>query len=584
MKKIIFALIFCLAFPFSLQAQTLQASVNRNPIPEGEAFILTLRLENPQNAETPDLKPLEQDFNVYSVSNSSRVNIINGVRSDIRQWDIGLIAKRTGELSVPSLQAGNISSNPLVIKVMRADNLTADTQTQNTPNSANAPRYALKTEVSDKNPYVQQQINYTVTLIDAGGLQGDAPYFVGDGGNDWIVKTIGSPVVESKTINGKTVREIKFRYALFPQKSGKLQLPIVGFRGFYLTQDRIAYDPFADLFGNSVAASGLGFADMFATRNPVNLTSKPEEINVRPIAPDNNGHWWLPAQSVELFSEWKNNQVEFKVGEAVTRTIYLKAVGVAENQLPEIKFPKVNGIKQYPEKQQSESRLDNGRLVSVKKAVNVYIPNQTGQLTLPAIQVPWFNVVSNRMETALLPEVTVNVKASASMAPTSATTLTTEDITPKVSEAEKMVDAISDVYVYLFVGVAFILGILFSFLLLKFRSQEKDETEKKSIRNYQSYIALKAHEADFKSLRDAIIEWGNRVFVEQKINNLKDVVACVDNSDFAAEINKLMKILYSSQSTPTDWNAETFVKTFNSVYKKNKKISADDKPLPDLYK
>jgi len=580
MKKLILTLVFCLAFPFSLQAQTLQASVNRNPIPEGEAFILTLRLENPQNAETPDLKPLEQDFNIYSVSNSSRINIINGVRSDIRQWDVGLIAKRTGELSIPSLKAGNTQSNPIVIKVMRADNI--DINTSKASASTTSPRYALKAEVSDKNPYVQQQIDYTITLIDAGGLQGDAPFFVDNGKNDWIVQTIGAPNVESKTINGKTVREIKFRYALFPQKSGKLQLPIANFRGFYLTQDRMAYDPFADLFGNSVAASGLGFADMFATRNPVNLTSKPEEINVRPIAPDNNGHWWLPAQSVELFSEWESNKAEFKVGEAISRTIYLKAVGVAENQLPEIKFPKVNGIKQYPEKQQSESRLDNGRLVSVKKAVNVYIPNQSGQLTLPAIQVPWFNVVSNRMETAQLPEITINVQATANIPMTVAPTK--ERIEPIVATTENKVEGASDVYVYIFIGVAFILGILFSFLLLKFRSQEKDKTDKKSIRNYQSYIALKAHEADFKSLRDAIIDWGNSVFAEKKINNLKDVADCVDNPDFTTEINNLMKILYSTKSTSADWNADAFVKAFNLVYKKNKKIRSDNKPLPDLYK
>lgn len=580
MKKLILTLVFCLAFPFSLQAQTLQASVNRNPIPEGEAFILTLRLENPQNAETPDLKPLEQDFNIYSVSNSSRINIINGVRSDIRQWDVGLIAKRTGELSIPSLKAGNTQSNPIVIKVMRADNI--DTNTPKASASTTSPRYALKAEVSDKNPYVQQQIDYTITLIDAGGLQGDAPFFVDNGKNDWIVQTIGAPNVESKTINGKTVREIKFRYALFPQKSGKLQLPIANFRGFYLTQDRMAYDPFADLFGNSVAASGLGFADMFATRNPVNLTSKPEEINVRPIAPDNNGHWWLPAQSVELFSEWESNKAEFKVGEAISRTIYLKAVGVAENQLPEIKFPKVNGIKQYPEKQQSESRLDNGRLVSVKKAVNVYIPNQSGQLTLPAIQVPWFNVVSNRMETAQLPEITINVQATANIPMNVAPTK--ERIEPIVATTENKVEGASDVYVYIFIGVAFILGILFSFLLLKFRSQEKDKTDKKSIRNYQSYIALKAHEADFKSLRDAIIDWGNSVFAEKKINNLKDVADCVDNPDFTTEINNLMKILYSTKSTSADWNADSFVKAFNLVYKKNKKIRSDNKPLPDLYK
>jgi len=588
MKKIIFSFIITLVFSFSSQAQTLQASVNRNPIPEGEAFILTLRLENPQNSETPDLKPLEQDFNVYSVSNSSRINIINGTRSDIRQWDIGLIAKKTGDLSIPAIKAGNISSNPLVIKVISSDNVAvSDTSNADTNVSSSnlSTRYALKTEISNKNPYVQQQIDYTVTLVDAGGLQGDAPFFVGDGSNnDWIVQSIGSPNVETKTINGQTIREIKFRYALFPQKSGRLKLPIVNFRGFYLTQDRVAYDPFADLFGNSITASGLGFADIFATRHPVNLVSKSEEIDVRPIATENNGNWWLPAQNVELFSEWTDAKPEFKVGEAVTRTVYLKAVGVAENQLPEINFPKVDGVKQYPEKQQTESRVDNGRLVSVKKAVNVYIPNQSGAITLPAIQVPWFNVAANRMEKALLPEVRINVSSSSKAnEPVKAIAPAENNSLPTSSYPEEIEQGLSEGYVYLFIGLAFVLGVLFSFLLLKFRNRENNANAKNSIRNYQSYIALKAHEADFKALRDGLLEWGVKTFPEYKINNLKDVADCVNSPDFSAEMKKLMTILYSSKS-PQDWSAEKFVQIFNTVYKKNKKTSDSNKLIPDLYK
>ncbi len=588
MKKIIFSFVFVLVFSFSVQAQTLQASVNRNPIPEGEAFILTLRLENPQNSETPDLKPLEQDFNVYSVSNSSSINIINGVRSDIRQWDIGLIAKKTGELSIPSLKAGNISSNPLVIKVISSDNLAVpDTSNADTDASSSnsTARYALKTEISDKNPYVQQQVDYTVTLVDAGGLQGDAPFFVGDGSNnDWIVQSIASPNVETKTINGQTIREIKFRYALFPQKSGRLKLPTVNFRGFYLTQDRVAYDPFADLFGNSIAASGLGFADMFATRNPVNLVSKSEEIDVRPIAPENNGNWWLPAQNVELLSEWTEASPEFKVGEAVTRTVYLKAVGVAENQLPEINFPKVNGVKQYPEKQQTESRMDNGRLVSIKKAVNVYIPNQTGAITLPAIQVPWFNVAANRMEKALLPEVRINVSPSSQPEENIKSVMPIENNSATISSYPQEVEMrFSEVGVYLMIGLAFVLGVFFSFLLLRLLKRDNNTKEKNSIRNYQSYIALKAHEMDFKALRDGLLEWGTNTFPEYKINNLKDVADCVNSPDFSAEMKKLMTILYSSKSSQ-DWSAEKFVQIFNIVYKKNKKTSDSNKLIPDLYK
>lgn len=122
MKKFILTLILSLSFGFQALAQTLQASVNRNPVPEGEAFILTLKLENGQdNSLSPDLKPLEKDFSVYSVSNSSQINIINGVRSDTRQWDIGLIANKTGEVSIPAIKLGTLSSQPIVMKIISTE-------------------------------------------------------------------------------------------------------------------------------------------------------------------------------------------------------------------------------------------------------------------------------------------------------------------------------------------------------------------------------------------------------------------------------------------------------------------------------
>ena len=42
MKKFMIAFVLALVFSFQAIAQTLTATVNRNPVPEGEAFILTL--------------------------------------------------------------------------------------------------------------------------------------------------------------------------------------------------------------------------------------------------------------------------------------------------------------------------------------------------------------------------------------------------------------------------------------------------------------------------------------------------------------------------------------------------------------
>ena len=595
MKKFGIALALALSFSFQALAQTLTATVNRNLVPEGEAFILTLTLDEAQNNSlSPDLKPLENDFSVYSVSNSSQINIINGVRSDTKQWNIGLIANKTGEVSIPAIKLGNLSSKPIMMKIISAEQAAKNANTSgNTSASQSAqPRYSMKAEVNTPHPYVQQQVDYTVTILDTGGLQGDAPYFKDNGSNDWIIKTAAAPTVDSKTINGKTIREIKFHYALFPQKSGKLKLPQAYFRGFYLTQDRVAYDPFEDLFGNSLAGSGFGFADMFATQNPVNLATKPIEIEVKPIPESNQGSWWLPAESVELYSEWEPQNPKFMVGEAVSRTIYLKATGVVENQLPEIKFPSINGIKQYPEKPISESRLNNDKIVSIQKAVNVYIPNTEGNITLPEIRVPWFNVKTNRMEVASLPATTIKVAAGknsvaeelSSGAPNgadSATVNNNTNSTPNAPLAASSVPSQSNNYqTYFMIAVAFFLGIVFSYLLLKSRLSPKDD-RKSEIKDFRAYIIKKAQEKDLRGLRDGLFEWCEQAHPEQKVLNLREVIKFNPDKDFEQAINSLMKGLYADNAQ--DWDSESFIAAFEKVYKRSKGAQKLKKPLPELY-
>ena len=595
MKKFMIALVLALSLSFQALAQTLTATVNRNPVPEGEAFILTLTLDEAQNNSlSPDLKPLENDFSVYSVSNSSQINIINGVRSDTKQWNIGLMANKTGEVSIPAIKLGNLSSKPIVMKIISAEQAAQNAAASgNTSASQSAqPRYSMKAEVNTPHPYVQQQVDYTVTILDTGGLQGDAPYFKDNGSNDWIIKTAAAPTVDSKTINGKTIREIKFHYALFPQKSGKLKLPQAYFRGFYLTQDRVAYDPFEDLFGNSLAGSGFGFADMFATQNPVNLATKPIEIEVKPIPESNQGSWWLPAESVELYSEWEPQNPKFMVGEAVSRTIYLKATGVVENQLPEIKFPSINGIKQYPEKPISESRLNNDKIVSIQKAVNVYIPNTEGNITLPEIRVPWFNVLTNRMEVASLPATTIKVAAGknsvaeelSSGAPNgadSATVNNNTNSTPNAPLAASSVPSQSNNYqTYFMIAMAFFLGIVFSYLLLKSRLSPKDD-RKSEIKDFRAYIIKKAQEKDLRGLRDGLFEWCEQAHPEQKVLNLREVIKFNPDKDFEQAINSLMKGLYADNAQ--DWDSESFIAAFEKVYKRSKGAQKLKKPLPELY-
>ena len=78
MKKLYFYVVLSLFMTSNLCAQSFDATVNRNNLPEGETLVLTLNLQDVDTSSSPDLSALSQEFTVLSVSNSYRTNITNG--------------------------------------------------------------------------------------------------------------------------------------------------------------------------------------------------------------------------------------------------------------------------------------------------------------------------------------------------------------------------------------------------------------------------------------------------------------------------------------------------------------------------
>ena len=91
MRKIYFGFLLIFGMMSSAWAQSFTATVNRNPVPEGETFVLTLELKDADTSATPDLSALNQEMTVLSVSNGYRTSIVNGAVSKSRQWNLVLI-------------------------------------------------------------------------------------------------------------------------------------------------------------------------------------------------------------------------------------------------------------------------------------------------------------------------------------------------------------------------------------------------------------------------------------------------------------------------------------------------------------
>lgn len=572
MKKFIFILLLGLMISGKLSAQVLEAKVNRSDIPEGETFLLTVELKDGKTSNVPDFAVLEQDFTIYSVSNAYRTHIINGSVEQSQQWNLVLMPNKNGKLTIPVIKLDNLQTKPLNINVGEiAVNQSNIKQPQNLV------KFKIEGSVDNTRPYVQQQINYTLTIYDAGGLQGEAPMFLTNNSDDWIIKTLGEPQINYKKIDDKNYREIKFSYALFPQKSGNLTIPAVRFNGYYLTKEQ-RRDPFQGLFADDFFVNGLDIADVFATRNPVQLNANPIEITVLPAVSENANKWWLPAEDVEIYAEFEPKNPQFKVGEAVSRNIYLRAVGVIDSQLPELKFVDVEGVKQYPEKPFTEMNIDNGKIVSVEKTTNVYIPNKGGRILLPEIKVDWYNVISKKMETAILPAQEISVSGTAEQTFMSETKEDNKDkiINDKTQSLQTMKN-MGD-YPYVMYVVMFVLGILLCLAVMKFASVLKNV---KSAQKKAKHVIAAAKKRDIRLLRDGILAWATAKWPNEKFLSLQDVDDKVADKEFRCELDKLSEALYAKDYA--DWNEVLFIRVFNKINKSIKVKAKYNEPLPKLY-
>ena len=155
----------------------------------------------------------------------------------------------------------------------------------------------------------------------------------------------------------------------------------------------------------------------FAQTKPVSVLGEELAISVRPI-PENypKDVQWLPTDILTLHQEWQSSDSQFIVGEPITRTITLTAAGLSKAQLPKLDMKSTRGLKVYPDQAELNATVNNGRLVSQKVQNFALVPSSAGDFTLPAMNVIWFNTITNTIEKAILPSQTITVEPGENIA------------------------------------------------------------------------------------------------------------------------------------------------------------------------
>ncbi|MBU2892069.1 BatD family protein [Colwellia sp. D2M02] len=372
---------FFLCLP-SYALSQVTASVDKNPVMVNESIVLTVIADDDVDQRALDTSPLLADFIVGRTSFRSYSSSINFKTTLTSQWQIVLIARRTGKHTIPALTVNSQKTAPISLVVLEKSDKDADQQD-----------IFVTSTLSSSQTYVQQLFTLTLKLhfaveLKSGNLS--EPSFPGA-----AIEKIGQDQQTSTIINGKRYRVIEQTYAITPQESGEFTIDAPVFSGDIM-----------------VASRGRSSFLSFAETKPVSVVGEPQSIKVLPIPlsyPPNTP--WLPTEILTLHQEWPANEGEFTVGEPITRTITLTAAGLSKAQLPEIVMEHSKGFKVYPDQAQLHTNMTTDRLVSQKVQNFAIVPSQAGTFTLPELTVTWFNTVTNKTEQATLPAKEITVVA-----------------------------------------------------------------------------------------------------------------------------------------------------------------------------
>ncbi|SHO67489.1 Oxygen tolerance [Pseudoxanthobacter soli DSM 19599] len=383
-------------------AAGVKADVDRSEIETGDTLQYVITVDGAAVARRPDLRPLDKDFDLLDAVQQSQTNIINGQKSQSLSWVITLAPKRTGTLTIPSLTVGSDKTQPIEIQVSKPD-----------PNrKAENRQLFLETDVAKGSVFAQSDVPMTVRVFDGVGIRsGSLSEPKADGAT---FTPQGEPKSREQTIGGRRYHVIEQNYIMRPQRSGKIEIGPITLDATVPGQRRrqAGMPPGMEQFLSGNGFDSSIFDDMFGSARNVTVRSEPVTVDVQARPADAKG-WFLPSSKVTLTETWTPATSTARVGETLTRTIRLQADGATPNQLPPMTVADADGVRQYEEASRNDTTGPSTAGAAVLEKTISVVPTRAGPVTLPAIDVPWWNTKTNRQEVATLPAVTFTVQPGA---------------------------------------------------------------------------------------------------------------------------------------------------------------------------
>lgn len=377
----------------------------------GEQFRLTYTV-NTQNVNGFRVGTIPAELEVLmgpSTSSQSSFQMVNGHTSSSSSitYTYIICANKAGIYSIPaahiSVGGKTIASNQLRIKVSGASRQGAQGQQGQgegglRPAGSRISGSDLFIKVSANKRRVHEQepilLTYKVyTLVDLTSLKGNMPDLKG-----FHTQEVQLPQQKSykiETVNGRPYRTVTWsQYVMFPQITGKLEIPSITFDGIVIQQNRDV-DPFEAFFNG-----GSGYVEVKKKIKAPGLTIQVDPLPARPAGFSGGvGSFTISAQL---------NKTDIKANNPVTLRVIVSGRGNLKLiKKPEVKFPK--DFDTYDAKVTDKTKLTSNGVEGNMVYDFLAVPRNQGKYEIPPIEFVYYDTEANAYKTVKTQAFTLNV-------------------------------------------------------------------------------------------------------------------------------------------------------------------------------
>ncbi len=405
-NSILILLILC--WPLSALAQD-EISIEMHVSPDtisldGQAFLAIVIKSSRQNMPAPELPNLTM-FDVNSQGSSTNISIVNGAMEASQAYNYLLTPKMQGTFVIkPASIVYNrtrYQSQEATITVLKSGVGTPRTlEEAATEQASGANRdIFLTAELDKKSVYVGQQVTLTVKFYHSVKLLSQPDYTPPQTTDFWS-DNLDPQKSYPQTVNGRRYNVIELTTALFPTRSGELNVGTATVSVMVPADNtRKRNDPFS-LFDS--------FFDRGVTKT---ARTRSLTLNVLPLPTEGKPENF--SGTVGDFSISSSiDKTTTEVNQPVTVTYKISGTGniktVAEPQIEETADFRV-----YQAASDEKSSKIQGKVGGTKIFEEAFIPKRAGKITIPGVSLDFFDPAAKKYKIINTKPITIEVKAAA---------------------------------------------------------------------------------------------------------------------------------------------------------------------------